>query len=133
MKKLFAVLTLILTLFLGGQTARAYTLETYDMEGTIGTYKVKIYLKLNISTGKATGWYYYKSKGAKNKIQLSGTVKNFTDCGNVKLTEKVNGKVTGTFSGEFCESARGNMSYYGTWTSPSGKKLSFELDDMWND
>ena len=93
-----------------------------------------MYLKLNTSTGKATGWYYYKSKGAKNKIQLSsGTVKNFTDCSNVKLMEKVNGKVTGTFSGEFCVSPRGNMNYYGTWSSPSGKNLSFELDDMWND
>ena len=132
MKKLFAILTFMFTLFIGVQTAGAYTLETYDMEGTIGTYKVKIYLKLNTSTGKATGWYYYKSKGVKNKIQLSGTVKNFTDCGNVKLTEKVNGKVTGSFSGEFCESARGNMSYSGTWTSPSGKKHSLELDDMWN-
>lgn len=133
MKKLFAILTFMFILFMGVQTAGAETLETYNMEGTIGTYKVKIYLKLNTSTGVATGWYYYKSKGAKNKIQLSGTVKNFTDCGNVKLTEKVKGEVTGTFSGEFCVSPRGNMNYYGTWSSPSGKKLSFEFDDMWND
>ena len=99
------------------------------MEGAVGKYKIVMSLKLNTSTGKVSGWYYYKSKGPKNKIQLSGTIKGEPiDMAQVLLTEKVNGQVTGNFDGEFWISAVGNMGYSGTWISPKGNTLEFEVD-----
>lgn len=134
MKRLIAVFALICAIFVGGQTAWAYEFETYDMEGSVGKYDVKVYLKVNTDTGRASGWYYYKSQGSKKKIQLTGTVGklNYSNCANMTMTEKVDGKVTGTFRGEFCESARGFLFYHGTWTSPKGKKLEFDFYDMWD-
>lgn len=132
MKRIATILMLLIALIIGTENTQAYTYETYDMTGSIGKYQIKIYIEINDSTGKATGWYYYKSKGAKNKIQLSGTAKKYGIYDyKVVLTEKVNGKVTGTFSGDFGIAPNGNMSYYGTWTSPNGKSLRFELDDIW--
>ena len=130
MKKIKFIFILMALLVFGVTTAEAYTLELTPMEGNIGKYAIVMDLTLNTSTGKATGWYYYKSKGPKNKIQLSGKVSGDPVDNEVKmtLTETVNGKTTGTFSGMLWISPVGNQGYEGTWTSPSGKKLKFSVD-----
>lgn len=99
MKKFIAVLLLAFAFVLpSAVTASAETLTTPLMSGTIGKYKVKMKLTINTSTNKVSGWYYYASKGPKNKIQLSGRC-NYSYGYNegVTLTETVNGKTTGHF------------------------------------
>lgn len=108
-----------------------YTSDTPIIDGSIGKYPIKMKLTFNTSTRSVSGWYYYSSKGAKSKIQLSGSM-NGDPVGNVvtlTLKEKVNGKVTGTFSGDFSISFGGYCEYIGTWTSPAGKRLSFNLSN----
>ena len=132
MKKALSILMLAMWFLLGGTAeANASTIETGNMDGYVGSYPVVMKLTINDSTGKVTGWYYYKSKGSKNKIQLSGTYRDEGLGGTMTLTEKVKGKVTGTFSGEFWIAPVGNMGYNGTWKSPSGKRLEFDVNWMW--
>lgn len=129
MKKIKVLFILIAALVFGVASAEAYTYELTTMEGTVGKYGIVMDLTVNTSTGKATGWYYYKSKGPKNKIQLSGKIYGDPiDDAKVTLTETVNGKTTGTFSGTLWLSPTGNQGYEGTWTSPAGKKLNFSVD-----
>ena len=130
MKKIKVLFILIAALVFGVASAEAYTYELSTMEGTVGKSGIVMDLTVNTSTGKATGWYYYKSKGPKNKIQLSGKIYGDPIDNEVKmtLTESVNGKTTGTFSGKCWMSVTGNQGYIGTWTSPAGKKLNFSVD-----
>lgn len=102
--------------------------ETALMDGFIGKYRIKMRLSLNQDNGTVTGWYYYTNKGSKYKIDLSGTVSgDVVYEPTVILKEKVNGKVTGTFKGEFSLAASGCYSYEGKWTSPTGETLNFEV------
>lgn len=103
-------------------------MDTPVLEGSVGKYGIKMQLHLNTSTHKVTGWYYYKSQGAKGKIQLSGkwSGSDVMNC-TVSLTESVNGKTTGYFNGDLWIAFSGNCGYDGTWTSTKGKKMNFEV------
>lgn len=136
MKRLATILMLIVAIFVGGHSAWAEEFESYKMDGTVGKSPVNVYIKANTSTGRASGWYYYNSQGSKKKIQLTGTVTNYKNgygTMNVNLTEKVDGKVTGTFSGVLSLTVHQSLVYKGTWTSPAGKKLKFEFYDNWGE
>ena len=130
MRQIKVIFILMVTLLLGAATAEAYTYELSQMEGKVGKYAIVMDLSVNPDTGKATGWYYYKSKGPKNKIKLSGKIYGdpVDNEAKVTLTETVNGKTTGSFSGMLWISGAGNQGYEGTWTSPTGKKLKFSVD-----
>lgn len=132
MKKTITLLMLMMTIMAGAPNGYAETMETGTMEGTIGKYKIKMKLTIDFDSHKVTGWYYYQSKGSKNKIQLNGKITgDFIDDSKITLTETVGGKTTGTFSGDFWISAVGNMGYSGTWASPQGKRLEFDVDYIW--
>ncbi len=80
--------------------------------GTInGKYEIVMDLHF-VGGGKVTGSYYYKSK--KSPISLEGEV---NEGGLLMLEEKVNGEVTGSFTGKFDETE-----YSGLWVSPDGSK-----------
>lgn len=129
MKKILTFLTLIIALFATTSSAQAYTFETYPLSGSVGKYKIVINLTFNSQNNTVKGWYYYKSKGSNNKISLSGTYRGDGQGGTLKLTEKVNGKITGYFSGEY---GFGNRVTHvtGTWKSPTGKTLEWYADNM---
>ena len=131
MKKAITFLMLMIGILIGGETVSAATVETSLMEGTVGKYKIKMKLWRNLDNGTVTGWYYYTSKGAKNKIQLSGKMspkgnEGLWDC-NIVLTEKVNGKVTGTFDGYFNYGQMTGEGFSGSWSSPKGTRLNFSV------
>lgn len=129
--RLASLVLVLVALLFSGLSVRAYTpYKTPVMEGTIGKYKVVMQLTFDDDSHNVSGWYYYKSKGMNNKIQLSGTWRPYDVIGRfVTLVEKVNGKVTGTFK---CLFGPGNRvtSLDGTWTSSSGKRLSVYLDNQ---
>ena len=132
MKKVITILMLMVAIVVGSQTASADTVETALMSGSVGKYKVKMKLWRNLDNNTVTGWYYYTSKGANNKIKLSGRIlpqdeDNFFFCDMV-LTETVNGKVTGTFRGSYGYGMMTGDDFEGTWTSPQGKSLHFEVN-----
>lgn len=131
MKKFLFSLIAILAAFSFALPANAWTTDV--MEGKVGNYKVKMQLTVSENSNKVTGWYYYVSKGAKNKIQLSGTQYGDGLEMETTLTEKVNGKVTGTFKGTLWTGYMSGIhtyGYFGTWTSPAGKRLSFDLTNL---
>lgn len=110
----------------------AYGWTTSVMEGTVGKYKVKMQLDVNDDTGVVSGWYYYSSKGSKAKITLSGKGEMFEEDGAV-LVEKVNGKQTGKFVGTLYQGRNMGaviIGYSGTWISPTGKRLDFEVNHV---
>lgn len=139
MKKLTTILMLAFALLIGGGVAaNALELGTYtqgpndpfstpEMEGNIGQHYVCMKLTFNPRNHTVSGWYYYKSKGSKNKITLSGTYEGEYFNGELTLKEKVNGKVTGTFTGEYYF---GNMMIGagGTWRSAAGKTLEWNVN-----
>lgn len=128
MKKLLTVLVLMISVLVFSETANALSSDTGVMTGKIGNYNVKMELSFNTSTGRVTGYYYYTSKGSKNKIQLSGTIKGEPfDGSSITLTETVKGKKTGTFKGEFWLTYSGASEFSGNWTSPSGKSMRFNV------
>lgn len=140
MKKTLMFLMMAIAIMMGGSLkaqapdsemllAANNVMDTSVMEGSVGNYGIKMQLHLNTSTHKVTGWYYYKSQGAKSKIQLSGkwSGSDFMDC-TVSLTESVNGKTTGYFNGYLWVAVNGSSGYEGTWTSTKGKKMAFEVD-----
>lgn len=131
MKKLVTLLMVMIAILVGGEPAQAYTFTTGKMYGAVGNYSVTMVLTVNTSTGRVSGWYYYDSKGSKNKIQLSGTMRGEPmDGASMTLTETVKGKKTGTFKGSFWLSPSGSEGYNGTWSSPSGKRLEFDVMHM---
>ena len=131
MKKIVTILMVMVAMVIGSQTASANTVETALMDGSVGPYKVKMKLWRNLDNNTVTGWYYYTSKGSKNKIKLSGRIipdgANFFFCDMV-LTETVNGKVTGTFRGSYGYGQMTGDDFDGTWTSPQGKSLHFQVN-----
>ena len=132
MKKLLTLFVLMVAFMAGGSivNAKAYNHETMVMAGNIGGYDIHMKLNFNLSTHKVTGWYYYDSKGPKNKFQLSGTWSGSLDDCRLKMQESHNGKVSGTFTGQYGPAyARGDMEWAeGTWTSSKGKKLKWYVD-----
>ena len=76
MKKCIAILALLICVMVGTVSASARTWSTGSMTGTIGKYKVVMSLSVNESNKTVSGWYYYRSKGPKNKINLSGTYRD---------------------------------------------------------
>lgn len=136
MKKTFVILMIAVAFLACGLQGYAKTsdsVSTEVMEGSVGSYPVHMQLTFQ-KDKKVTGWYYYDKKGSSNKIKLSGTYKGDMTDNTFTIRETSNGKVTGTFSGEYAfgiiESA------WGTWTSATGKKLKWtvqyyhpEIDD----
>lgn len=121
---------MIMTILVSGLCAYGWT--TPLMEGTVGKYRVKMKLDVNDDTGQVGGWYYYASKGPKSKITLSGKGAMFDEEGTV-LVEKVKGQQTGKFVGTlWMGSSMGvhSYGYSGTWISPAGKRLEFEVSAM---
>lgn len=128
MKKLFSIFLTFSFLLIGTFSLKAGTLETENMTGSIGKYPVVMKLFYDEEAGTIKGWYYYKSKGPANKIQLTGRIKglpiNFSE---LTMTESVNGKKTGTFKGCFWITGNGCSGSNGEWISPAGKKLEFDV------
>ena len=102
--------------------------ETGTITGTVDKYPITMNLTVDESNGKVTGWYYYNKMGSNKKIQLSGIIEGESYKGaSLTLTERVNGKVSGTFSGLFRYSVSGDTKYNGSWISSSGKAMEFEV------
>lgn len=125
MKKIIALLMLTFALLVPA-AAHAETWSTPTMDGTIGKYKVVMKLTFNSYNNNVTGWYYYKSQGAKKKIQLKGTLRG----GTLKMTETVNGKVTGRFNCDY--SMVGNRAFcynvYGTFVNYKGQDFYVDIE-----
>lgn len=83
--------------------------------GRLGDYMVYAALS-GEAEGPLQGRYFYQTQ--RKEIALAGSTKS----GKLTLQEKVNGEVTGSWRGE-----RDNFSFRGTWTSPKGKELAFQL------
>lgn len=83
--------------------------------GRLGDYPVEALLQGG-TDGPLSGRYFYESQ--RKEIQLEGA----TEGGRIRLRESVNGQTTGNWLGE-----RDNFSFRGTWTSPKGKELAFQL------
>lgn len=130
MKRVFAIFMVLGALLISGGVAvkaQGDTFSTPELEGTLGNYNICMKLTFNQSNNTVSGWYYYVSKGAKNKITLSGTYDGNGMWGDLTLNEKVNGKITGTFTGEY---NYGNMtvSANGQWKSSAGKTLDWDVN-----
>lgn len=108
------------------------------LEGEIGKYKVVMQLFFDYEKETVSGWYYYKSKGAKNKIKLSGKFKGSTPFDGITMTESVNGKITGKFD---CEYMWGTgdlglgghtpfITLSGLFTNAVGKEFDFEVSNF---
>lgn len=111
--------------YLAGIKAEKYAYP--EMTGKIGNYPVVMQLYGDTNSSALTGWYYYKSQGSKNKISLRGNLRN----SKASLTETVNGKTTGSFSGNLGCTGHGTYyqyNFYGNWTSSKGKVLFFDLE-----
>lgn len=92
-------------------------------KGAIGSYPIVMYLVIN-SEGKASGWHYYESKGANNKLGISG---NYIQDGNIVLYEyDESGSVTGKFDGHYY-----NREFSGTFYAyGSSKSYPFSLIEL---
>ena len=125
-KRLFVIL---ISLIIGITVCNAQGKADDVMEGEIGEYPIVMQLTRH-SNGTVTGWYYYKSKGPKNKIVLSGEYSNYEfDGWDIRLAEKVNGKVTGIFDGKYNVHPYSGIwvfDFWGTWESPNGDR-SYEV------
>ena len=91
--------------------------------GSIGTFPIVMYLIIN-SEGRASGWYYYESKGANKKLRLTG---NYTQDGSILLYEfDESGNQTGRFSGRY-----GNREFIGIFNAyGSSNSYSFNLVEL---
>jgi hypothetical protein len=83
--------------------------------GRLGEHMVYAVLRGG-EIGPLQGQYFYASH--RKEIALAGAAQG----GRITLTESVAGQVSGTWEGE-----RDNFSFRGTWTSPLGKQLPFQL------
>ena len=93
------------------------------LKGTINNIPVRMHLTNSESGGKNIlgGSYYYTKKGT--PIKLSGELSND---GSFTLSEIVDKKNTGTFTGQFSQSNE----ISGTWSNPNGDKIfPFRLID----
>ena len=136
MKKLLTFIVIAVSFVAWSSTAKAYDYQTAVMEGSVGGYDIHMKLTFDLSTHKITGWYYYDSKGPDRKFKLSGTWSgsSLDDC-KIKMQESYNGKVSGTFTGQFGPATMsGDMEWAeGIWTSTKGKKLKWNADHYYPD
>ena len=79
-------------------------------------------MKLHISGGEVEGTEHYDSQPAESLVYINGFI---DDSGTMQLYEYDQGKETGHFMGVLSEDM-----YSGTWSSSSGKKLSFSAKVM---
>lgn len=128
MKKLLAFLVLTIVVMATNLSANAKTFETHDLNGSIGKYKIVMNLTFDSQDHSITGWYYYKSKGPKNKININGIFKGDGKRGKLKLKEVVNGEITGNFSGDYDLENR-NILLTGTWEAPNGNTLEWYAEN----
>lgn len=135
MKKILTVLTFVLLAVFGAAKANAYTFSTGNMTGTIGKYKIVMSLTINDSNNTVSGWYYYKSKGPKNKIKLSGTFRElqpqFGYTIHIDMKEYVGGKVTGTFNIDYYQQSKSGIDLMwiaGDFTTATGKTFEVSAD-----
>lgn len=91
--------------------------------GAIGSFPITLFLRIT-NDGKAQGWYYYNSKGAGQKLGLSGY---YTNEGQIVLNEyDQNGTNTGKFDGHYNDGAyRGTFYAYG-----NSQSYNFYLSEM---
>ena len=91
--------------------------------GSIGSFPIVMYLTLS-NGGKVSGWYYYESKGANNKLVLSG---NYNQGGDITLYEfDETGNHTGKFVGRY-----NNRDYSGTFSAyGNSSTYSFSLIEI---
>ena len=133
MKKILTLLTVVLLAFVGVAKANAFTLTTGNMTGTIGKYAVVMSLTINDSNHTVTGWYYYKSKGPRHKIKLSGTCMeqaqyDYSVC--INMHEYVGGKKTGFVLLDYNQKTsmgRAMMWVEGEFTTTAGKTYEVEI------
>lgn len=135
MKKILTVLTFVLLAVFGAAKTNAYTFSTGNMTGTIGKYKIVMSLTINDSNNTVSGWYYYKSKGPKNKIKLSGTFRElqpqFGYTIHIDMKEYVGGKVTGTFNIDYYQQSKSGIDLMwiaGDFTTATGKTFEVSAD-----
>lgn len=134
MKKILTVLTFVLLAVFGAAKANAHTFSTGNMTGTIGKYKIVMSLTINDSNNTVSGWYYYKSKGPKNKIKISGTFREQTQFDyslHINMKEYVGGKVTGTFNIDYNQKTSmgiASMWIEGDFTTTTGKTFEVSAD-----
>ena len=135
MKKILTVLTFVLLAVFGAAKANAHTFSTGNMTGTIGKYKIVMSLTINDSNNTVSGWYYYKSKGPKNKIKLSGTFRElqpqFGYTIHIDMKEYVGGKVTGTFNIDYYQQSKSGIDLMwieGDFTTATGKTFEVSAD-----
>lgn len=127
MKKFLTIITITLVTLICSTAAKADPSKTGTMTGTIGKYKVVMSLTFNQSNHTVSGWYYYASKGPKNKIKLSGTYRDqseFNYCIRINMKETVNGRTTGVFDVDYIQQSLGrssSLSIDGFFTTAAGK------------
>ncbi len=127
MKKFLTIITITLVTLICSTAAKADPSKTGTMTGTIGKYKVVMSLTFNQSNNTVTGWYYYASKGAKNKIRLSGTYRDQSVTGysyHINMKESVNGRTTGVFDVDYYQQSLGrscSLLIEGNFTTAAGK------------
>lgn len=129
MKKCIAILALLICVMVGTVSASARTWSTGSMTGTIGKYKVVMSLSVNESNKTVSGWYYYRSKGPKNKINLSGTYRDSSGSAvilEMDMKEKTGVKVTGYFDVTYSQ-YMGEISLDGDFTTSAGKRYTVNL------
>lgn len=104
----------------------AWGVTDLTLEGKVGNYPVVMEIQVwGSGPNIVGGYYYYKSKGPNNKIDLSPD-NNLQKGDGVcpVLEESVNGVVTGTFHASYWDV----NTMRGTWISASGsKQLPFTL------
>ena len=94
-------------------------LEPVTYTGTIDKLPITMYISnVDAKTGNISGYYNYNEKST--NITLTGNSKRN---GITNLTEMVNTKITGKFTGKYsCQHNSDACSYDGTWKSPDGKE-----------
>lgn len=108
------------------------------LDGSIGKYKIVMQVSFDYDKNTVSGWYYYKSKGSKNKVKLTGKFKGDSPFDGLTMTEVVNGKITGNFDCNYSWgtgdlSLGGNtpfVSMDGVFINASGKKFDFEVSNF---
>lgn len=106
------LLALLLFAFAGFSQSQSFERSCfYDYDGKIGTAEIQLSLYLVDSKGKLKGNYCYKKY--ETKIELEGHIKG----DKIELTEFIDGKVNGYFSGR-TYSDEGDF-FEGTWTNRS--------------
>lgn len=91
--------------------------------GSIGNLPITLFLRIT-SDGRASGWYYYNSRGPAYKLSLTG---NYGDSGQIVLNEFTQGgNNTGKFNGRYY-----NRVFSGTFYAyGNSQEYNFSLNEM---